>query len=103
MHPDKKPNQDIVNADLPLRQATRRYQANVAIIENEESHDQPEHEEPNFKDEEVSDDLFVDTEKIQSDEITPSTGMENVNSSAPTNNWFSMFEASSSSNGEEEY
>ena len=50
MHPDKKPNQDIVNSDPPLCQATWRYQASAAIIENKEDHgDQLEHENIIFK------------------------------------------------------
>ena len=102
MHPTDKPNQEIVNADPPLRQAKRRYQANAAIIENEEVQ-QLDYDEQSTNNEEVADDLVMETEDHQTDEISPSAGMATKNPQDTKDNRFVVFEDSSSSNGEEEY
>ena len=102
-HPDDKPNQYIVNADTPLLPAKTQYKTNADIVEKEDDYETLEQENQHFEEDEVADDLIVDTEDIYQDVITPKAGMTNVNSSTLTNNLFSMLEESSESSLEDEY
>ena len=96
-HPDDKPNPDIVNADPPLRPAKTQYKANAAII------DDVEQEHQSMDEDEVADEFFLDTEETYNDNILPTAGMANLNTSSVNNNQFALLEASSDSSGEEEY
>ena len=102
-HPTQKTNPDIVNADPPLVRATNKYQTNAAIIENENDIDYIQNDTNSINEEEVADDLILETDPSQIEEILPSAGMANKNYQELKDNRFALFEDSSSSNGEEEF
>ena len=65
--------------------------------------DSNKNETNSLNDDEVADDLILDTDPPQIEEILPSAGMANKNYQDLKDNRFALFEDSSSSNGEEEF